>query len=150
MKRPIIAGVILLAATGLAHAGPLANPIAVFSGLDKIMGLTTTFEIKTGEEKQFGSLVVKADVCNSRPITEDPKTVSFVEVDEILTDKSRKRIFSGWMFAESPGLNAVEHPLYDVWLVGCKDPNAPPPPVEQAPDASTLQDQIDNGDQPPD
>jgi len=150
MKKPLIAGIFLLAARGIAFAGPVANPIAIFSGLDKIMGLTTTFEIKIGEEKQFGSLVVKADVCNSRPITEDPKTVSFVEVDEILTDKSRKRIFSGWMFAESPGLNAVEHPLYDVWLVGCKDPNAPPPPVEQAPDASALQDQIDNGDQPPD
>jgi hypothetical protein len=141
---------LLLPSAGAACAEPVANPIALFAGLDKIMGQTTNFEVKIGEEKQFGSLIVKADVCNSRPITEDPKTASFVEVDEILTDKSRKRIFSGWMFAESPGLNAVEHPLYDVWLTGCRDPNAPPPPVEQAPDDSALQDQVDNGDQPPD
>ena len=150
MKKLLLVGVLLFSAAGQVLAEPVANPIAVFSGLDKIMGMTTTFEAKIGEEKQFGSLIVKADVCNSRPITEDPKTVSFVEVDELLTDKSRKRIFTGWMFAESPGLNAVEHPLYDVWLIACKDPNAPPPPTEQAPDASALQDQIDNGDQPPD
>jgi hypothetical protein len=150
MKQPLIAVAIFMSVAGLARAEPVANPIAIFSGLDKIMGQTTTFEAKIGEEKQFGSLIVKADVCNTRPITEDPKTVSFVEVDEILTDKSRKRIFSGWMFAESPGLNAVEHPLYDVWLTGCKDPNAPPPPVEQAPDAAATQDQNDSTEQPPD
>ena len=133
----------------MAHAEPIANPIAIFSGLDKILGQTITFETKIGEVKKFGGLLVKADVCHSRPITEDPKTVAFVEVDEQGTDGTKKRIFSGWMFAESPGLNAVEHPLYDVWLVGCKDPNAPPPPVEQAPDLATLQDQMENGDQPP-
>ncbi|MEO6610246.1 MAG: DUF2155 domain-containing protein, partial [Aestuariivirga sp.] len=120
-----------------------------FAGLDKIMGVTTNFEAKIGEEKQFGGLIVKADVCYTAPITQDPKTVAFVEVDEAKTDGTRSRIFSGWMFAESPGLNAVEHPIYDVWLVGCRDPNAPPPPVEAAPDLSTLQDQIDNAEQAP-
>ena len=142
-------GAVLLLLNGTALAEIKTNPIALFAGLDKIMGLTTNFEAKIGEEKKFGGLIVKADVCDTRPITEDPKTVAFVEVDEQLTDGSRKRIFSGWMFAESPGLNAVEHPLYDVWLTGCRDPNAPPPPVETAPDLSTLQDQIDNGDKPP-
>ena len=149
MKHLVACCVIVSLGSAMAQAGPIANPIAIFAGLDKILGQTTTFEAKIGEEKKFGGLVVKADVCHSRPITEDPKTVAFVEVDEARTDGSRKRIFSGWMFAESPGLNAVEHPLYDVWLVGCKDPNAPPPPVEQAPDLATLQDQIENGDQPP-
>ncbi len=142
-------GAVLMLLNGTALAEVKTNPIALFAGLDKIMGLTTNFEAKIGEEKKFGGLIVKADVCDTRPITEDPKTVAFVEVDEQLTDGSRKRIFSGWMFAESPGLNAVEHPLYDVWLTGCRDPNAPPPPVETAPDLSTLQDQIDNGDKPP-
>ncbi|MDE2383270.1 MAG: DUF2155 domain-containing protein [Alphaproteobacteria bacterium] len=149
MKRLAIAGVAWALASLPLHAEPISNPVAVFAGLDKIMGQTINFEAKIGEEKKFGSLIVKADVCHTRPITEDPKTVAFVEVDELLTDGSRKRIFTGWMFAESPGLNAVEHPLYDVWLTGCRDPNAPPPPVESAPDLSTLQDQIENGDQPP-
>jgi len=149
MKQLFCGGMLLLLMNGTSFAEVKTNPIALFAGLDKIMGLTTNFESKIGEEKKFGGLIVKADVCDTRPITEDPNTAAFVEVDEQLTDGSRKRIFSGWMFAESPGLNAVEHPLYDVWLTGCRDPNAPPPPVETAPDLSTLQDQIDNGDKPP-
>lgn len=132
-----------------AQAGRIANPIAVFNGLDKITGVTTTFEIAVGDQKRFGGMIVKPDVCYTRPVTEEPKTTSFVEVDELESDNTRKRVFSGWMFAESPGLNAVEHPIYDVWLTGCRDPSAPPAVVETAPDTSTLQDQID-GIQPED
>ena len=149
MKHALGAVAVLAFLATPAAAEIIQNPIAVFNGLDKILGQTNSFDAKIGEEQKFGSLIVKADVCDTRPITEDPKTAAFVEVDEQQTDGTRKRIFSGWMFAESPGLNAVEHPLYDVWLIGCRDPNAPPPPVEQPPDVSKLQDQQDNGDQPP-
>jgi hypothetical protein len=120
----------LFALTTTATAERIKNPIALFSGLDKITGVTTSFEVKVGEERQYGFFFVKPDVCFTRPITEEPKTVSFVEVDVQESDGKRKRLFSGWMFAESPGLNAIEHPIFDVWLTGCKDPNAPPPPVE--------------------
>jgi hypothetical protein len=129
-----------------ALAERVANPVAVFAGLDKITGITTAFEIKIGEERRFGGLVVKPDVCYSRSVTEEPKTTSFVEVDELQPDQSRKRVFSGWMFAESPGLNAVEHPIYDVWLTGCRDPNAPPPVVEQPPEPPPL-DQTSDGEE---
>ena len=61
-------------------------------------------------------------VCYSRPPTEQPKTTSFVEVDEIQLDGQQRRIFTGWMLAESPGLNAVEHPVFDVWLTDCQKP----------------------------
>jgi len=132
--RRVVVPLALLAAIAPAQAERISNPIAVFAGLDKITGLTTTFEAKIGEEKRFGGLYVKADACYTRDITEEPKTTSFVEVEEIEPDETRKKIFSGWMFAESPGLSAVEHPIYDVWLTGCRDPNAPPPVVEQAPD----------------
>jgi hypothetical protein len=137
MKRvvPVLA---LLAMAVPANAERISNPIAVFAGLDKITGLTTTFEAKIGEEKRFGGLYVKADACYTRDITEEPKTTSFVEVEEIEPDDSRKKIFSGWMFAESPGLSAVEHPIYDVWLTGCRDPTAPPPVIEQTPDTQPL------------
>jgi hypothetical protein len=123
----------LLAGASPVEAARISNPIAVFSGLDKITGLTTTFEAKIGEEKRFGGLYVKADACYTRDVTEEPKTTSFVEVEEIESDNTRKKIFSGWMFAESPGLSALEHPIYDVWLTGCRDPNAPPQVIEQAP-----------------
>lgn len=143
MRRlALFAGIFLSCAT-IAEAGRIANPIAVFNGLDKITGVTTIFEIAIGDQKRFGGLIVKPDVCYSRPVTEEPKTTSFVEVDEIEAGNIRKRLFSGWMFAESPGLNAVEHPIYDVWLTGCRDPSAPAPLVETAPDVSTLQDQIE-------
>ncbi len=149
MKRAIAAFLLQCLMVVPGRADIISNPIAIFSGLDKILGQTTSFEAKIGEEKKFGSLIVKADVCNTRPITEDPQTFAFVEVDEEHTDGSRKRIFTGWMLAESPGLNAVEHPLYDVWLTGCRDPNAPPPPVETPPDMNNPQDQNNSGDQPP-
>ena len=142
--RCSIVALVVLAATAPAHAERIANPIAVFAGLDKITGLTTTFEAKIGEQKRFGGLFVKADACYTRDITEEPRTTSFVEVEEIEPDDTRKKIFSGWMFAESPGLSAVEHPIYDVWLTGCRDPNAPPPMIEQVPDTQPLDDGQDD------
>ena len=122
-----------LGLAGTALAERIENPLALFNGLDKITGVTTSFEVKVGEEHVFGGLIVKPFVCYTRPVTEEPKTTTFVQVDEKELSGDTKRIFSGWMFAESPGLNAVEHPMFDVWLTGCRDPNAPPPPVEAAP-----------------
>ena len=111
-----------------ANAARIENPVAVFSGLDKITGRITTFDVYVNETVQFGALQVTPRVCYSRPATEEPKTDSFVEVDEITLDRKIRRIFTGWMFAESPGLNAVEHPVYDVWLVECKTKSDVPPP----------------------
>lgn len=134
MKQKLLLAAALAVCGALpSQADRIANPIAVFNGLDKITGVTTTFEIPITEERRFGSLVVKPEVCYTRSITEEPKTTSFVKVEELQSDNSRKPVFSGWMFAESPGLNAVEHPVYDVWLTGCRDPNAPPPVVETTP-----------------
>ena len=69
---------------------------------------------------QFGTLQITPRVCYSRPPTEAPQTDAFAQVDEIDEQKQVKRIFSGWMFADSPGLHGIEHPIYDVWLIGCK------------------------------
>ena len=98
----------------------IANPTAVFSGLDKITGRITSFDVAINETVQFGALQVTPRVCYSRPPTETPQTDSFVEVDEVTLQGAIKRIFTGWMFAASPGLHAVEHPIYDVWLTNCK------------------------------
>ena len=109
-----------LAALTPAHAERIKNPVAQFTGIDKITGRIITFDAYVGETVQFGALQVTPRVCYSAPDTEEPKTDSFVEVDEITLDRKIRRIFTGWMFAESPGLNAVEHPIYDVWLKACK------------------------------
>ncbi len=106
----------------------IANPIAEFAGIDKITGRIITFDVYIDETVQFGALQVTPRVCYSRPQTEDPKTDSFVEVDEITLDRKIRRIFTGWMFAESPGLNAVEHAVYDIWLKECKQKSDVPAP----------------------
>jgi hypothetical protein len=109
----------------------LENPTAVFSGLDKITGRTITFDVAINETVQFGALQVTPRACYSRPPTETPRTDAFVAVDEVTLQGEVKRIFTGWMFASSPGLHAVEHPIYDVWLSDCK--GAAQPAVAEAP-----------------
>jgi len=122
----------LLAATMIAapaaRAERISNPVAEFTGIDKITGRIITFDVYIDETVQFGALQVTPRVCYSRPNTEEPKTDSFVEVDEITLDRKIRRIFTGWMFAQSPGLNAVEHAVYDVWLKDCKQKSDVPPP----------------------
>ena len=118
-------GLAALLAAALAPAGParaekIANPTAVFAGLDKITARITAFEVPIGETVKFGALKVTPRVCYSRPPTEPPRTTAFVEIDEIKLDKSEDRIFTGWMFASSPGLHAVQHPVFDIWLTACK------------------------------
>ena len=103
-----------------AAADRISHPTAVFSGLDKITGRIISFEVATNETVQFGSLQITEKACYTRPATEAPQTITFAQVDEIDAKKQYKRIFSGWMFASSPGLNGIEHPVYDVWLTDCK------------------------------
>lgn len=115
---------VISAASIPAAAEKIANPIAVFAGLDKVTATITAFEVPVNGTKQFGTLQVTPRVCYTRPITEAPKTTSFVEVNERRLTGKLQRIFTGWMFAASPGLNAVEHPVYDVWLTNCKTSSA--------------------------
>jgi hypothetical protein len=126
-------------------AQKIVNKKASFSGLDKITGRIINFDADIGETVQFGALRVKTDACYTRPATEAANTDAFVEVDEITLQGEVKRIFSGWMFAASPGLHGVEHPIYDIWLTDCKGPDTtvvsaqpdppkpPPPPQKRAP-----------------
>jgi hypothetical protein len=108
----------------------ITNPTAVFSGLDKITGRIINFDVQINETVRFGALEVTPRACYTRPPTEAPNTDGFIEVDELTLQGELKRIFTGWMFAASPGLNAVEHPIYDVWLTDCK--GAPQPAVAEA------------------
>lgn len=131
---PVVGALCLLCAP--AHADKIANPVAVFDGLDKITGRIITFEVKLNETVQFGTLQVTPRVCYSRPPTDPPRTDAFTQVDEVDEEHKFKRIFSGWMFVDSPGLHGVEHPIYDVWLVDCRGGvtvmHEAPPPAETA------------------
>ena len=125
-------------------ASKIVNKKATFSGLDKITGRIINFDEDIGETVQFGALRVKTSACYTRPVTEAANTDAFVEVDEITLQGEVKRIFSGWMYAASPGLHGVEHPIYDIWLTDCKGPQTtvvsaqpeppkPPPPAAKRP-----------------
>ena len=112
-------------------AHKITNPTAVFSGLDKITGRIINFEVAINETVRFGALEVTPRVCYTRPPNQAANTDGFIEVDELTLQGELRRIFTGWMFAANPGINAVEHPIYDVWLTDCK--GATPPAVAEAP-----------------
>jgi hypothetical protein len=119
----------------------IENTRAVFAGLDKITGRIISFDAAIGETVQFGALQVTARVCYTRPPTEATNTDAFVEVDEVTLQGEIKRIFNGWMFAATPGLHGVEHPIYDVWLTDCGVPAATrvaEPAVQPTPAAATT------------
>jgi len=128
---------LIAVSAGTAQADKIKNPTAVFSGLDKITGRIVSFEVAVDETVQFGALQLTPRVCFTRPPTESPNTTSFIEVDEVTLEGKYRRIFTGWMFAASPGLHGVEHPVYDVWLVDCKGGTEviaePKDPIEEPP-----------------
>ncbi len=112
-------GVAVSSPSHRVEAKRLENPKAVFAALDKVTARISRLEVGLDETSKFGALKITPRVCYSRPPTEPPKTTAFVEVTEIKLDGTERKIFSGWMFAQSPGLNAVEHPVFDVWLTDC-------------------------------
>ena len=113
---------VLLAASGgqLALAERISNDTAVFAILDKVTARTTRLAIKVNETAEFGPLTITPRVCYSREPIDPPKTTSFVQINQKKLSGGEERIFSGWMFAESPGLNPFQHEVMDVWLIACK------------------------------
>ena len=128
----LVFAAMVAALPGVAFADKIKNPIAIFSGLDKITGRIISFEAAIDETVEFGAFLVSPRVCYTRPITEPQNTSAFVEVDEITVAGSTKNLFGGWIFASSPGLHGVEHPIYDVWLIGCKGGTVVIPELNEA------------------
>jgi hypothetical protein len=116
-----------------AHAQRVENAIAVFAALDKVTAAVKQVPVTLNGTGEFRTLRITPRVCYTRAPTEPPRTSTFVEIDEIMVDGKEKRIFTGWMFAESPGLNPLLHPVFDVWLTSCSQPRqAPAAKVPQA------------------
>ncbi len=108
-------------AGGLLFAGPAqAQDIAVLQGLDKVTARISTIDAPIGDRIRFGTLSIVVRHCRKTPPEEPPETTAFLEIDDIKRGEDPVRLFSGWMFASSPALSALEHPVYDVWVVGCK------------------------------
>ena len=121
-------GSFTLTALAQGAGGRVASPVAEFVGLDKITGQITSFDVYIGETVQFGALQITPRVCNSDEQRTGEEMTTFVEVDEVTLDRDIRDLFAGWMFADDPGLSAVDHPVYDVWLRGCKATSEVPPP----------------------
>lgn len=93
--------------------------VTIARALDKVTARITELELPSDNPVVFGSLEITARHCYSRPPEETPETFAFLEIDE-MRDDARERLFTGWMIASSPALHALEHPIYDVWIVGCR------------------------------
>jgi len=109
-----------------AHAQRVENLVAVFAALDKVTAAVKQVTVQLNATGEFRTLKITPRACFTRAPTEPPRTSTFVEIDEIMFDGKQKRIFTGWMFAESPGLNPLLHPVFDVWLTSCSQPQREP------------------------
>ncbi len=125
MKTPAAAALLFVLSILTAVPMPVLAqsakaPGALLRGLDKITARITTFEAPIDQEVRFGTLRILAHTCRKRPPEETPEVAVFLEIDEERPGVAgRLTLFSGWMFASSPALSALEHPVYDVWVIDC-------------------------------
>lgn len=105
-------------------------PIAQLQGLNKVTARISRFEAPVDETVTFGSLEITARTCRKTRPEEEPESVAFLEIDEVPVTAPRQEVFSGWMFASSPAVSALEHPVYDVWVEDCLDADGESAQVE--------------------
>lgn len=118
MIRLSLAVLALVVVAAGAHAQD--RPIAVLGALDKITARVSTIEAPVGREIRFGTLRILVRACKKRPPEEPPETTVFLEILDLRPRGIPQRVFTGWMFASSPAVSAMEHPTYDVWPIDCK------------------------------
>jgi hypothetical protein len=119
MPQVVRLAVVLMVGALLAREA--AAEVAVLQGLDKTTARISTFEAPVDQAVRFGSLEVMARRCHKTPPEEPPESAAFLEIVDQRPDTDAVTVFTGWMFASSPALSAMEHPVYDVWVIDCKD-----------------------------
>lgn len=98
----------------------LSLDLAVLGGLDKITARVATIEAPVGEPVHFGTLQIIVRACKKRRPEENPESAAFLDIWDQKPDQPAQSLFRGWMFASSPALSAMEHPVYDVWVLDCR------------------------------
>ncbi|SNB60938.1 hypothetical protein SAMN07250955_10289 [Arboricoccus pini] len=144
---------VLVSLPGHAAQPSIRNKTVILQGLDKITARINSFRAPIGQPTRFGSLEITPKACFSSTPTEPPESAAFLQIAETQADAPAKPLFSGWMFASSPALSALEHPIYDVWVLSCADPvdaESPPPAVSlpeppSDPDAAPVTSPSPNG-----
>ncbi|SDG02716.1 hypothetical protein SAMN05216241_104169 [Limimonas halophila] len=122
MIRPARAVAGIAAALLVAAAAPAAAieaDVVVLKGLDKITARTSTFKVPVGGTRTFGTLKITARHCWKTPPEKPPQRKAFLEIVDNRPDQPAEEVFSGWMFSTKPALSALEHPVYDVWVIDC-------------------------------
>jgi hypothetical protein len=128
-SRALAAAAVAALVVTLPGAAAQGETIALLQGLDKTTARISTIEAPLDQSVRFGGLVIIARACVKRPPEEPPETAAFLQIDEILpggSSATATRVFSGWMFKSSPALSALEHPVYDVGVLDCKDTSGSP------------------------
>ena len=119
-----VVGLLLLApvahAQSLLGSGWIVGDVAELQALDKITARISTIEAPIGKAVRFGPLAIVARACDKKPPTEPPESAAYLEIVETKPGDDPVKLFAGWMFASSPALHALEHPVYDVWVVDCR------------------------------
>ena len=125
MGNPSVAFALAAAALALSAAAARADPmqVAVLQALDKVSARISVLEVPVGKMVAFGTLEITARACDKRPPEETPESAAFLEIVEKRPGERPATPFIGWMFASSPALSAMEHPIYDVWVLDCKNPS---------------------------
>jgi len=124
-RFPLRLAGLFLAALCAAPADAATNidtRFAVLRGLDKITGRITTLTTPVGDTVRFGSLAVIVRACRTRPPEETPESAAFLDITDIKPNQPPADVFRGWMFASSPAVSAMDHPVYDIWVLECRDP----------------------------
>ena len=117
----MVATLALAAGPARAASDMVERTAAALQGLDKITARVSAFEVAVGQTARFGTLLITLRACREAPTIEPPEAAAFLEIKEVKPDEQPESLFSGWMFASSPALSALEHPVYDVWVTGCRD-----------------------------
>ncbi len=119
--RALAAIAAVMLAAGTAAAEPIEMNTAVLQGLDKVTARVETIETRVGEPVRFGTLEIVVRTCRENPPEETPESAAFLDIWEMRPDEQALNLFRGWMFASSPALSAMEHPVYDIWVLDCKE-----------------------------
>ena len=125
-------------AAGQGGVTPMAQRVAVLGILNKRNGIVQNVVLHPGQSARWKDVIVRLRACEATAPWEAEKlTGAFVQLDVQRADKTWNRAFSGWLYKESPSLNVVEHPVYDVWPKSCEMTYPPGPPAPAAPVTSS-------------
>ncbi len=120
MRRHVLAlWALLMTSCMVTPAWSLEGKAVILQGLDKVTARVSRLKAPIGKKIKFGNLEIIARACERTPPEEPPESTVYLDITEVRAGEAVVDLFHGWMFASSPALNGLEHPVYDVWVLEC-------------------------------